>query len=127
MTECLPDGTWHLLLSLQTGSLAGQYHSLNGLEKSEDIPEINYFFLQNPSVEILTFPVMLQAIQREKPEKYRKLQDASRSAEALVEQMVNGNYMGVDLDNLLGDLINAQVHIYHQKYISKYCLNGTVK
>ncbi|XP_065597609.1 dystrophin isoform X10 [Cyrtonyx montezumae] len=31
----------------------------------------------------------VNAIQREKPEKYRKLQDASRSAEALVEQMVN--------------------------------------
>ncbi|XP_026713959.1 dystrophin isoform X9 [Athene cunicularia] len=31
----------------------------------------------------------VEAIQREKPEKYRKLQDASRSAEALVEQMVN--------------------------------------
>lgn len=127
MTDSLPDGTWYLLLSLQIGRLAGQYNRLNGLEKSEDIPEINYFLLQNPSVEILTFPVMLQAIQREKPEKYRKLQDASRSAEALVEQMVNGNYMGVDLDNLLRDLINAQVHIYHENYISKYCLNGTVK
>lgn len=38
---------------------------------------------------------MLQAIEREKPEKHRKLQDASRSAEALVEQMVNGNYMAM--------------------------------
>lgn len=111
----------------KSGGLAGQYDRLNGLEKSEDIPEINYLLLQNPSVETLTFPVMLQAIQREKPEKYRKLQDASRSAEALVEQMVNGNYMGVDLDNLLRDLINTQVHIYHENYISKYCLNGTVK
>lgn len=62
---------------------------------------------------------MLQAIQREKPEKYRKLQDASRSAEALVEQMVNGNYKGVDLDNVLRDLINAQVYIYHKNYIRK--------
>lgn len=75
---------------------------------------------------MLTFLVMLQAIQREKPEKYRKLQDASRSAEALVEQMVNGNYMGVALDNLLRGLINEQVHIYHQNYISTYCLNGMV-
>lgn len=117
----------YILVSLQTGRLAGQYDRLNGLMKAEDIPEINYFLLKNPSFEILTFPVMLQAIQREKPEKYRKLQDASRSAEALMEQMVNGNYMGVDLDNLLRDLINAQVHIYHNNYISKYCLNGTVK
>lgn len=62
---------------------------------------------------------MLQAIQREKPEKYRKLQDASRSAEALVEQMVNGNYKGVDLDNVLRDLINAQVYIYRKNYIRK--------
>lgn len=97
------------------------------LKKSGDIPEINYFLVQHPSVEMLTFPVMLQAIQREKPEKYRKLQDASRSAEALVEQMVNGNYMGVALDNLLRDLINEQVHIYHKNCISTYCLNGTVK
>lgn len=62
---------------------------------------------------------MLQAIQREKPEKYRKLQDASRSAEALVEQMVNGNYKGVDLDNVLRDLINAQVYIYRKNCIRK--------
>lgn len=106
---------------------AGQYDRLKGLKKSEDILGINYFLVQNPSVEILTFPVVLQAIQREKPEKYRKLQDASRSAEALVEQMVNGNYMGVALDNLLRDLINEQVHIHHKNYISTYCLNRTVK
>nr|XP_013817322.1 PREDICTED: dystrophin isoform X6 [Apteryx mantelli mantelli] len=39
----------------------------------------------------------VNAIQREKPEKYRKLQDASRSAEALVEQMVNE---GLSADNI---------------------------
>ncbi|XP_027544747.1 dystrophin isoform X10 [Neopelma chrysocephalum] len=39
----------------------------------------------------------VNAIQREKPEKYRKLQDASRSAEALVEQMVNE---GLNPDNI---------------------------
>ncbi|XP_071424824.1 dystrophin isoform X4 [Pithys albifrons albifrons] len=39
----------------------------------------------------------VNAIQREKPEKYRKLQDASRSAEALVEQMVNE---GLNPDNV---------------------------
>ncbi|XP_033930378.1 dystrophin isoform X3 [Melopsittacus undulatus] len=39
----------------------------------------------------------LNAIQWEKPEKYRKLQDASRSAEALVEQMVNE---GLNADNI---------------------------
>ncbi|XP_064008025.1 dystrophin isoform X9 [Pogoniulus pusillus] len=39
----------------------------------------------------------INAIQREKPEKYRKLQDASRSAEALVEQMVNE---GLNADNI---------------------------
>ncbi|XP_069641000.1 dystrophin isoform X14 [Haliaeetus albicilla] len=39
----------------------------------------------------------VEAIQREKPEKYRKLQDASRSAEALVEQMVNE---GLNADNI---------------------------
>uniref|UniRef100_A0A8C0FFE1 Dystrophin n=1 Tax=Bubo bubo TaxID=30461 RepID=A0A8C0FFE1_BUBBB len=39
----------------------------------------------------------VNAIQREKPEKYRKLQDASRSAEALVEQMVNE---GLNADNI---------------------------
>lgn len=127
MTDLFPDHMWYFVVLLQIGRLAGKCGRLNGLKKSEDIPEINYFFLQNSSFEILTFPVMLQAIQREKPEKYRKLQDASRSAEALVEQMVNGNYMGVDLDNLLRDLINAQVYIYHKNYISKYCLNGTVK
>jgi hypothetical protein len=42
---------------------------------------------------MLTFALMLQAIAREKAEKFRKLQDASRSAQALVEQMANGNYM----------------------------------
>lgn len=120
MTDPLPDGMWYSQLSLQIRRLAEQYSSLNGLDKSEDIPEINYFLLQSPSVEILTFPVMLQAIQREKPEKYRKLQDASRSAEALVEQMVNGNYMGVEIDNLLRAMINAQVCICHKNYISKY-------
>lgn len=125
--DSLPDGLWHSVLSLQIGEQSGQYERLKTLKKSEDIPEINYFLVQNPSVEILTFPVMLQAIQREKPEKYRKLQDASRSAEALVEQMVNGNCMGVAVDNLLRDLINEQVHIYHKNYISTYCLNGTVK
>lgn len=127
LTDSLPDGLWYLVLSLQIREQSGQYDRFKTLKKSEDIPEINYFLVQNPSVEILTFPVMLQAIQREKPEKYRKLQDASRSAEALVEQMVNGNYMGVALDNLLRHLINEQVHIYHKNYISTYCLNGTVK
>ncbi|XP_053242945.1 dystrophin isoform X8 [Podarcis raffonei] len=39
----------------------------------------------------------VNAIEREKPEKYRKLQDASRSAEALVEQMVNE---GLNADNI---------------------------
>ncbi|XP_077637784.1 dystrophin isoform X5 [Lonchura striata] len=39
----------------------------------------------------------VNGIQREKPEKYRKLQDASRSAEALVEQMVNE---GLNPDNI---------------------------
>uniref|UniRef100_A0A8C4XTP7 Dystrophin n=1 Tax=Falco tinnunculus TaxID=100819 RepID=A0A8C4XTP7_FALTI len=39
----------------------------------------------------------VNAIQREKPEKYRKLQDASRSAEALVEQLVNE---GLNPDNI---------------------------
>ncbi|XP_050825699.1 dystrophin isoform X4 [Serinus canaria] len=39
----------------------------------------------------------VNAIQREKPEKYRKLQDASRSAEALVEQMMNE---GLNPDNI---------------------------
>ncbi|XP_077199071.1 dystrophin isoform X4 [Paroedura picta] len=39
----------------------------------------------------------VNAIEREKPEKHRKLQDASRSAEALVEQMVNE---GLNADNI---------------------------
>ncbi|XP_025055994.1 dystrophin isoform X4 [Alligator sinensis] len=39
----------------------------------------------------------VNAIDREKPEKYRKLQDASRSAEALVEQMVNE---GLNAENI---------------------------
>uniref|UniRef100_A0A8D2Q740 Dystrophin n=1 Tax=Varanus komodoensis TaxID=61221 RepID=A0A8D2Q740_VARKO len=39
----------------------------------------------------------VQAIEREKPEKNRKLQDANRSAEALVEQMVNE---GLNADNI---------------------------
>ncbi|KAM6448274.1 dystrophin isoform 3-T3 [Liasis olivaceus] len=36
-------------------------------------------------------------IEREKPEKYRKLQDANRSSEALVEQMLND---GLNADNI---------------------------
>lgn len=48
--------------------------------------------IHNPCIEILTFAIMLQAIEQEKAEKFRKLQDASRSAQALAEQMVNGNY-----------------------------------
>ncbi|XP_039185584.1 dystrophin isoform X3 [Crotalus tigris] len=36
-------------------------------------------------------------IEREKPDKYRKLQDANRSSEALVEQMVND---GLNADNI---------------------------
>nr|XP_035951514.1 dystrophin-like [Halichoerus grypus] len=40
---------------------------------------------------------MLQAIEREKAEKFRKLQDASRSAQALVEQMLNE---GVNADSI---------------------------
>lgn len=125
--DSLPGGLWYLLLSLQIRGQSEQCDRLKTLKKSEDISDIDYFLVQNPSVEIVTFSVMLQAIQREKPEKYRKLQDASRSAEALVEQMVNGNYMGVALDNLLRNLINEQVHIYHKNYISTYCLNGTLK
>ncbi|XP_011376775.1 dystrophin isoform X2 [Pteropus vampyrus] len=39
----------------------------------------------------------VNAIEREKAEKYRKLQDASRSAQALVEQMVNE---GVNADSI---------------------------
>ncbi|KAH0624758.1 hypothetical protein JD844_032533, partial [Phrynosoma platyrhinos] len=39
----------------------------------------------------------VNAIEREKPEKHRKLQDANRSAEALVEQMVNE---GLNADNI---------------------------
>ncbi|KAF3812963.1 hypothetical protein GH733_019305, partial [Mirounga leonina] len=46
----------------------------------------------------------VNAIEREKAEKFRKLQDASRSAQALVEQMVNGYNItfskGVNADSI---------------------------
>ncbi|KAL7983692.1 hypothetical protein Chor_000568, partial [Crotalus horridus] len=49
------------------------------------------------SCELFNFFIMLQIIEREKPDKYRKLQDANRSSEALVEQMVND---GLNADNI---------------------------
>lgn len=67
--------------------------------------------LTSLSCELFNFFIMLQIIEREKPDKYRKLQDANRSSEALVEQMVNGNYMAVDLYNFLSGFIKTQDYI----------------
>ncbi|XP_015219666.1 dystrophin isoform X7 [Lepisosteus oculatus] len=74
----------------------------------------------------------VNAIEREKPEKHRKLQDASRSAQALVEQMVNEGLKADDIKQASEQLNSRWVEFcqlledrlawlaYHNKIIAFY-------
>ncbi|XP_062906974.1 dystrophin isoform X1 [Mobula hypostoma] len=59
------------------------------MTRSEVILQSPEFTIYRKEGTISDLQEKVNAIEREKPEKYRKLQDASRSAQALVEQMVN--------------------------------------
>ncbi|NXM47158.1 DMD protein, partial [Gymnorhina tibicen] len=67
------------------------------MTRSEAVLQSPEFAVYRKEGNISDLRERVNAIQREKPEKYRKLQDASRSAEALVEQMVNE---GLNPDNI---------------------------
>ncbi|XP_048786935.1 dystrophin isoform X4 [Lagopus muta] len=67
------------------------------MTRSEAILQSPEFAIYRKEGNLSDLRERVNAIQREKPEKYRKLQDASRSAEALVEQMVNE---GLNADNI---------------------------
>ncbi|XP_062455961.1 dystrophin isoform X3 [Rhea pennata] len=67
------------------------------MTRSEAVLQSPEFAIYRKEGNLSDLKERVNAIQREKPEKYRKLQDASRSAEALVEQMVNE---GLNADNI---------------------------
>ncbi|XP_059506329.1 dystrophin isoform X9 [Stegostoma tigrinum] len=59
------------------------------MTRSEAILQSPEFAIYRKEGSISDLQEKVHAIEKEKPEKYRKLQDASRSAQALVEQMMN--------------------------------------
>ncbi|XP_048458781.1 dystrophin isoform X1 [Rhincodon typus] len=59
------------------------------MTRSEAILQSPEFAIYRKEGNISDLQEKVHAIEKEKPEKYRKLQDASRSAQALVEQMMN--------------------------------------
>nr|XP_005995015.2 PREDICTED: dystrophin isoform X4 [Latimeria chalumnae] len=59
------------------------------MTRSEAILQSPEFAIYRKEGNLSDLTERVHAIEREKPEKHRKLQDASRSAQALVEQMVN--------------------------------------
>ena len=63
------------------------------ITRSEAVLQSSEFAVYRKEGNISDLQEKVNAIAREKAEKFRKLQDASRSAQALVEQMANGNYM----------------------------------
>ncbi|XP_078246603.1 dystrophin isoform X10 [Pogona vitticeps] len=67
------------------------------MTRSEAVLQSPEFAIYRKEGNLTDLRERVNAIEREKPEKYRKLQDASRSAEALVEQMVNE---GLNADNI---------------------------
>uniref|UniRef100_UPI00398ED900 dystrophin isoform X4 n=1 Tax=Pristiophorus japonicus TaxID=55135 RepID=UPI00398ED900 len=66
------------------------------MTRSEAILQSPEFAIYRKEGSISDLQEKVNAIEREKPEKYRKLQDASRSAQALVEQMVNEGISSAD-------------------------------
>ncbi|KAM9032123.1 dystrophin isoform 5-T5 [Sarcophilus harrisii] len=67
------------------------------MTRSEAVLQSPEFAIYRKEGNLSDLKEKVNAIEREKPEKYRKLQDASRSAQALVEQMVNE---GGNADNI---------------------------
>nr|XP_014433950.1 dystrophin isoform X7 [Pelodiscus sinensis] len=67
------------------------------MTRSEAVLQSPEFAIYRKEGNLSDLTERVNAIEREKPEKYRKLQDTSRSAEALVEQMVNE---GLNADNI---------------------------
>uniref|UniRef100_A0A4W3IX27 Calponin-homology (CH) domain-containing protein n=1 Tax=Callorhinchus milii TaxID=7868 RepID=A0A4W3IX27_CALMI len=59
------------------------------MTRSEAILQSPEFAIYRKEASISDLQEKVNAIEKEKPEKYRKLQDANRSAQALVEQIVN--------------------------------------
>ncbi|XP_078088640.1 dystrophin-like isoform X11 [Mustelus asterias] len=66
------------------------------MTRSEAILQSPEFAIYRKEGSISDLQEKVNAIEKEKPEKYRKLQDASRSAQALVEQMVNEGISSAD-------------------------------
>ncbi|XP_067848893.1 dystrophin isoform X11 [Heptranchias perlo] len=66
------------------------------MTRSEAILQSPEFAIYRKEGSISDLQEKVNAIEREKPEKYRKLQEASRSAQALVEQMVNEGISSAD-------------------------------
>ncbi|XP_078415979.1 dystrophin isoform X2 [Cetorhinus maximus] len=66
------------------------------MTRSEAILQSPDFAIYRKEGSISDLQEKVNAIEKEKPEKYRKLQDASRSAQALVEQMVNEGISSAD-------------------------------
>uniref|UniRef100_A0A670Z093 Dystrophin n=1 Tax=Pseudonaja textilis TaxID=8673 RepID=A0A670Z093_PSETE len=67
------------------------------MTRSEAILQSPEFAIYRKEGNLSDLREKVNIIEREKPEKYRKLQDANRSSEALVEQMVND---GLNADNI---------------------------
>ncbi|XP_074850648.1 dystrophin isoform X3 [Carettochelys insculpta] len=67
------------------------------MTRSEAVLQSPEFAIYRKEGNLSDLTERVNAIEREKPEKHRKLQDTSRSAEALVEQMVNE---GLNADNI---------------------------
>ncbi|KAM3837732.1 dystrophin isoform 2-T2 [Vipera latastei] len=67
------------------------------MTRSEAILQSPEFAIYRKEGNLSDLREKVNIIEREKPDKYRKLQDANRSSEALVEQMVND---GLNADNI---------------------------
>ncbi|XP_043928331.1 dystrophin isoform X3 [Protopterus annectens] len=67
------------------------------MTRSEAILQSPEFAIHRKEGNLFDLTERVNAIEREKPDKYRKLQDASRSAQALVEQMANEGHVSEDV------------------------------
>ncbi|XP_041114936.1 dystrophin isoform X1 [Polyodon spathula] len=79
------------------------------MTRSEAILQSPEFAISRKEGNLSDLQERVNAIEREKPEKHRKLQDASRSAQALVEQMVNEGLNADDIKQASEQLNNRWV------------------
>ncbi|MGH0139504.1 UNVERIFIED_CONTAM: hypothetical protein FKN15_049170 [Acipenser sinensis] len=95
------------LLCFRFGVDTTELHSW--MTRSEAILQSPEFAISRKEGNLSDLQERVNAIEREKPEKHRKLQDANRSAQALVEQMVNEGLNADDIKQASEQLNNRWV------------------